>query len=132
MSADSSDNESKSSIDDLLKRVCNDKEIFDTFYLFETHVPKTYKFGMTSRNIEVRLRGYSGVSKPKKLIGYFQVGRGKGRLFEELFKQLLRFKCIKIAEKFGWEYFTFIGKATELFNNFVICLITAVLKKQNK
>ena len=86
------------------------------FYLFETFVKNVYKFGYTSKTIQQRFYGYSGLAKPKKMIGTLEcqdgvVTEAKFRLFLDKYK-------IKIVTDIGNEYFEFEGGIQILFEHF--------------
>lgn len=88
----------------------------ELFYLFETYVSNIYKFGYTTKNIKDRIKSYHGVSKPKRIIGYFNII--DGILFECFWKSFLKRKNIKIDVRFGNEYFEYEGDINILYNEF--------------
>ena len=93
-------------------------QLADTFYLFETHVPFIFKYGYTSRHINARMSDYSGVGKPKQLIGHFTVASGEGIKTEQVFNDFLKNKNIQTIPKFGKEYFAYYDNANDLYNEF--------------
>ena len=81
------------------------------FYVFETHSENIYKFGMSKKQLCIdRLRQYSGINKPKRIITLYNVSNG----FEEEddFKSFLTTNNISIIT--GREYFKYEGNINVL------------------
>ena len=93
-----------------------------TFYIFETYVPQVFKFGYTKQDLKSRMKGYTGVSKPKRHI--LTMETSNGLLMESFFKCYLKSKNIKFDKRFGREYFIFdsnrIANTTNQFKNMFV------------
>ena len=86
------------------------------FYLFETFMKNVYKFGRTKNEVKKRFRSYSGISKPKKLVGIYDCPDAD--IVEAKFKLFLCKYQIEIVTDFGNEYFEFEGGIEILFDHF--------------
>ena len=100
-----------------------------TFYLLETYVPQVFKFGYTKQDLESRMKGYTGVSKPKQIIYSFKARDGV--LMEDFFKCFLKSKNIKPDKRFGREYFVFDSKRINVMNEFKNMFVKVDTTKKN-
>lgn len=86
------------------------------FYLFETFIKNVYKFGQTNQSLKQRFYKYSGIAKPKKMIGILECQGGV--ITEAKFRMFLDKYQIKTVADFGREYFEFEGGIKILFEHF--------------